>query len=87
MSLEHQTPDDWTDEQRALFGRMFRHMNSNQQMFSHSNALAVLPEHWTTTCWNAAWFAVACCRGEADWTHIDEDGQVLAVEVGTGEMQ
>lgn len=77
----HDTPDDWTPEQNAMFSRMFRHMLEAQPMFTHPDAPRVADEHWETTCWNAAWFAVACGEDAGTWVHLDsESGDVLAVE-------
>ena len=74
-------PDDWTDQQRAIFNRVYRHMLSNQTAFVHPQASRVEDEHWSTTAWNAAWFAAHVVNNEAPFiVHSTDDGSVFAAE-------
>jgi len=54
---ENDLPDDWPPKQRKLFNRVYRHMLLNQRGFLHPQAPMVDDELWSTTAWNAAWFA------------------------------
>lgn len=78
------TPDEWSDAQRALFSRMFRHMNEQQAMFTHPDATTVESDHWQTTCWNAAWVATVMSASEegAFMVHVaaEDHSEVLAIE-------
>ena len=71
---------DWSDEQKAYFWRIYRHMIRNKAMFAHPSAPEVEDGHWVTTAWNSAWVAVAVHAGCEPMEHIDEDGRTLAAE-------
>lgn len=79
-------PDTWTDEQCAMFQRLYRHMLGNQTVFSHPKAARVPGEHWQTTCWNAAWVAVLMHAGCGPLVH-EVDGEIDGIEVPPGAMQ
>lgn len=82
----YETPEGWTDEQNAVFSRMYSHMLDNQPVMTHPKADTIPQEHWNTVCWNAAWMAVILNAGCAPIEHIREDGRTLAVE-GRGPLQ
>lgn len=82
----HDLPDDWTDEQRALFDRVCRHIGENQRAFTHPDAPQLPLEQWSTTAWNAAWFAAHCAGPDPrPCVHVQEgddgDSEVIAAEV------
>lgn len=82
------TPDDWTVEQNVVFSRLYRHMVSNQPVFTHPDAPKHEDAHWKTVCWNASWMAASFMNMEqVPFIHVDEDGAVLGAEVPAGEMQ
>lgn len=83
-----ETPEEWTDAQRGLFSRIFRHMEANQHLFTNPQAPRVADEHWRVTSWNAAWIATDFSDPEFGAViHIDEDGNVEGAEVPIGSMQ
>mgnify|MGYP001574360798 CR=1 FL=1 len=57
-------PDDWTDEQHALFLRVFRFLSSNMDAVCHPKTPRLRPEHWQTICHNAAFVAAECVMAE-----------------------
>lgn len=74
-------PDDWTDQQRAVFNRIYRHMLASQEAFTHPAAPRVDDEHWNTTAWNTAWFAAHAVADDAPLiVHSIEDGTIFAAE-------
>jgi len=82
------TPEEWTDAQRYLFGRIFRHMEANQHLFTHPQAPRVAAEHWHVTCWNAAWIATEFSNPDfGNVLHIDEEGNVEGAEIPIVAMQ
>lgn len=84
MSHDHDTPEDWAPEQRALFTRLLRHMEQTQASFTHPKAAPIPAEHWSTIAWNAAWTAAHMIGEDAGrLVHVDEDGNVLDEERGT----
>jgi hypothetical protein len=83
----HETPDEWDDEQRALFSRLYRHMEANPGAFQHPSARPVPTEHWLTTCWNAAWCAANWRNPAAPpLVHVNDDGEEIGAEVPIGAM-
>jgi hypothetical protein len=86
--MADETPEDWTDEQRNLFSRLWRHMETNQHLFTHPQAPRVTAEHWRITCWNAAWLATEFSDPEFGTAiHVDENGNVEGREIPKGAMQ
>lgn len=51
-------PEDWDDEQRALFVRLHRLLSENQCMVTHPHAATIPARHWDTIAWNVAHLAV-----------------------------
>lgn len=80
--MSDRTPEDWTEEQNALFDRLYRHMLANQDVFVHPEAPSVDGAHWKTTCWNAAWMAVMFSSNCLPIVCVDEDDRVIAFEPG-----
>lgn len=71
-------PEDWTDEQRAMFSRVFRFMMGNQYAFCHPGMAEVAPEHWKTLSNNAAWAAAEFMETE-ELTIVDlQTGHTIA---------
>ena len=53
-------PEDWTDEQHALFRRVFRFLAGNMDAVCHPEQPTIRDEHWHTICHNAAFVAAEC---------------------------
>lgn len=70
-------PDDWTDEQREVFGKVYRFMQLNQDTHCHPGMLTLSDEHWQTICYNSAFLAASVVGGE-NLTICDDDERVLA---------
>lgn len=87
VSCDHDTPEDWTPAQQALFTRMLKHMEPNQRTFTHPKASPIPAEHWSTIAWNAAWTATHFAGDDAELVHCDEDGNVLSRESTDGPNQ
>lgn len=72
------TPDDWTDEQNAMFVKLYKFMIGSQSAVKHPDAPEASADHWQTICHNAAWSAAEFMTTD-DLTIIDtETEQVLA---------
>lgn len=59
----------WSDVGQFVFNETFETMRSNANLFKHPKDPVQKPveDHWTTTCWNAAWTAAdAATRGQKD---------------------
>ena len=85
---EDELPERWTPKQREFFLRVYRHMLRCQRAFVHPAAPAVDPGHWTTTAWNAAYFATHCVADDSPFiVHADEEGEVFAAEVPKDALQ
>jgi hypothetical protein len=75
------TPEEWTAEKKVLFTRMYRHMVNNQDVFKHPGAPRLSDEHWNTVAWNVAWVGAEFSDPSFGMIeHVDEDGNILAVE-------
>lgn len=72
----------WTREQHALFARLFKHMAANQPVFTHPDAPAVDPEHWLTTCHNAAWMAADMLEDDGSPYRHTSFGRLIGIEPG-----
>jgi hypothetical protein len=46
-----------------LFNEVFASMLRSPDLFAHPRAPRLLPAHWRTTAWNAAWHAAAALDG------------------------
>ena len=80
--MSHETPEEWTDEQNALFSRIFVHMQGNQWLFTHPKATKVPDEHWCITCWNAAWMAAECHNQDhGPMVFFDENEVEIGAEI------
>ena len=72
------TPEDWTDEQNAMFVKLYKFMVRSQAAIRHPDSPEVPAEQWQTICHNAAWSAAEFVDAD-DLTIIDADTeQVLA---------
>ena len=80
MNQSDDIPEHWTDEQKALFTRMYSHMLSTQTAMSHPMMHVIPDEQWSTLCWNASWLAVIFGEGCPPLEHVQEDGRTIAVE-------
>lgn len=81
-------PDDWTEEQAAMFNRVYRHMLANQRAFVHPQAAPVSDEHWSTTAWNSAWLAAHCAGDKAPLIiRADDTGEVFSAEIAAEGLQ
>lgn len=87
MSDDYDVPEDWSEESKALFSRVYRHSSENQELFSHPKMEPLPPEQWNTICWNLAWMATDCAAGCGGFIHLSDDGTVLAAEVTKERMQ
>jgi hypothetical protein len=70
-------PEDWTDEQKDVFGKVYRFMQKNQSTHCHPAMPKPDDEHWNTICFNSAWLAASIAFGD-ELTICDEDDAVLA---------
>lgn len=50
-------PEDWTEEQHAMFSKVSTFMAANKKAVSHPASVEVSDEHWLTVCHNAGWIA------------------------------
>ena len=72
------TPDDWTDEQNALFVKLYKFIIANQPAMKHPDAPSLPPEHWQTIAHNTAWSAAEFLDAD-DLTIRDADSdEVMA---------
>jgi len=78
MSKTHDTPDEWTHEQQALFVRMLRFMSENPGVFQHPDATPVPLKHWECIAHNASWHA-------ADVMGLDAETALVIVDADTDE--
>jgi len=84
---EDDLPDEWTAQQREVFGRVFRFIYCNQDNVKHPKASSICERHWRTVAWNAAFVAAnALCDTLLVLTD-SEDEVVLAAEVPRGALQ
>ena len=78
-------PDEWSEAQRDLYGKVFRFMLQNQSIFSHPDATPIDPEHWNTIAHNPA--TCAADLSEGNITISDDDGRVLATSEESETLQ
>lgn len=72
------TPEDWTDEQNAMYVKLYKFMLTNQDAIRHPKSSELPHEEWQTICHNAAWGAAEFLDTD-DLTIIDtETEQVIA---------
>lgn len=76
------TPDDWTPAQAELFRRLYTFMSRNERAFVHPALSVIAPEHWETTCYNAAYAAAEFADGCGTFTIMSDDQTVFASEIG-----
>ena len=76
--MSDELPEDWTDEQLAVFGKVLRFMLSNQSLHCHPDMPNVDPEHWQTICHNSAFLAASIVGGEELIIHDTDTELVLA---------
>lgn len=55
--MDKNLPDDWTEEQNAIFTRVYKFLIANAAAVQHPRAAPVAVEHWQTIAHNAAWVA------------------------------
>lgn len=66
-------PPEWTSEQVAVFQRVHAFMTNSPEAFRHPQAAVIPVEHWSTTCWNVAWYAADVVGGITSVTVMDGD--------------
>ena len=47
----------WSEKAREVFNRVYEFGTNNQWAMLHPKQTPPKPDHWKTTCWNAAWIA------------------------------
>lgn len=52
----------WNEQEQYLFHTLYEFALFHQNFFKHPDAEYILPEHWKTTAWNAAWQAADFLR-------------------------
>ncbi len=81
---EARLPDDWTEEQKRLFVRVWRCMG-NQNYVRHPNAQIMPWAHWETIAWNAAWTAAEELVSTSDSVTYYEDGEEIgSIQISGG---
>lgn len=80
--MDGEMPERWTDEQSALFVRLFKLMCESPSIFMGD---AEIEEgQWETVAWNAAWAAAEIAGSDDPIMFRDDEGEVLAAEqIGT----
>ena len=71
------TPDRWTEEQKTLYTRVLRFMETNGQVILHPSMPPVDPAHLATICHNAA-FVAAEMLEHNQLRIIDDEGRIVA---------
>lgn len=51
----------WNDASKYVFNEVYSSMLNNGWVFMHPDCV-VIPTHWKTICWNAAWTAASAVR-------------------------
>ena len=54
---------DWNEEQRIMFGRMYRFMLVNQHVMRSRKSEPIPEEEWEILCHNVAWLSAAASVG------------------------
>lgn len=74
-------PDDWTDEQKDLYAKVYQFALSNQMNIAHPDARRMPDEQWDTLCHNFAFFAALKLDPESgDLILCNDDNEELARE-------
>jgi len=72
-------PDEWTEDQRAVYGRMLRFMLANQELFTHPDTPRMPEDQWRTIAHNAACIG-ADFSGGGEVTIMDGDTVIATTE-------
>lgn len=73
----------WTDEQKRIYGRVFRFMSANATSMRHPQSADIPADQWETVCHNAAWLAAEFLEpGDLVIRDVDTDEVIASTNAG-----